>query len=276
MKCQYCGKECKTKYSLSSHEKYFCKENKDRQNIKAGNFYTDHHKVPCQFCGRLFDVANIKRHESSGKCLLPGYKPKDKSQRTDFHCIFCNKEFKNLNSVRQHEIRCPENKERKDYNNLGNWSHNTLKGKTKETSEYVSKQVKTFTTRYKNGEINPHISKSHGFRSGWFKGIWCDSSWELAFLVYNLDKNIDVKRSNISIPYQFENKTHHYFPDFVIDNIYYEIKGRIKDTNEVKIQAAKDLGIELKVLYKKDIKPYIDYCINKYGDKFWEVLYDKN
>ena len=30
------------------------------------------------------------------------------------------------------------------------------------------------------------------------------------------------------------------------------------------------------ILYENDLKPCIDYCIEKYGKKYWEVLYDKD
>ena len=52
-----------------------------------------------------------------------------------------------------------------------------------------------------------------------------DSSWELAFYIYHKDNNIDIDRCVKSFPYVVNNKTHYYFPDFIVDNKLIEIKG---------------------------------------------------
>lgn len=36
------------------------------------------------------------------------------------YCQYCGKECKNTNSLKQHEVRCRENPNRKAFNNLGN------------------------------------------------------------------------------------------------------------------------------------------------------------
>lgn len=33
-------------------------------------------------------------------------------------------------------------------------------------------------------------------KSGWYKGFWCDSSWELAFLIYHLEHEIPISRNS--------------------------------------------------------------------------------
>ena len=32
-------------------------------------------------------------------------------------------------------------------------------------------------------------------KSGWYRGIWCDSSWQLAFVIYHLDHNLNIVRN---------------------------------------------------------------------------------
>ena len=61
-----------------------------------------------------------------------------------------------------------------------------------------------------------------------YKNIWCDSSWELAFVIYHLDNNFTIERNKLGLDYNYNNKDRKYFPDFIVDNIYYEIKGRRK------------------------------------------------
>jgi hypothetical protein len=62
-------------------------------------------------------------------------------------------------------------------------------------------------------------------KQGWYKGIYCDSSWELAFLVYYLDHNKNIKRCEEKREYIFNEETHIYYPDFITDEGIIEIKG---------------------------------------------------
>lgn len=108
-------------------------------------------------------------------------------------------------------------------------------------------------------------------KSGYYKGVWCDSSWELAWVIYHLDNNIKFERNKIGFDYIYEGKVSKYYPDFIMeDGVYVEIKGYASPKWKCKInQFSKDIV----VLYDKDIKPIIDYVINHYGNDFVS-LYD--
>lgn len=71
------------------------------------------------------------------------------------YCKFCNKQCKNLNSLKQHECRCPQNPNRKDYDHLSRYIIKNRKGKTKENCKDIQKQVNTMQNKYKNGYVNP-------------------------------------------------------------------------------------------------------------------------
>lgn len=73
-------------------------------------------------------------------------------------CKFCGKECKNLNSLAQHEIRCPKNPNRKDYNKLGDFSAHHLKGQTKETSEVLHRISESLKENYVCGKMTPKES----------------------------------------------------------------------------------------------------------------------
>ena len=45
----------------------------------------------------------------------------------------------------------------------------------------------------------------HG-KSGWYKGIHCDSSWELAFLIYHLENGLYIERCKERRKYIIDNK----------------------------------------------------------------------
>lgn len=106
---------------------------------------------------------------------------------------------------------------------------------------------------------------------GSYKGIWCDSSWELAWVIYNLEHNIPFERNFESFEYYFNKKKHRYFPDFKIaKNQYVEIKGVITDQLTAKIRYFPHTLI---ILYEKQMKMYLEYVREKYG-KNYITLYD--
>lgn len=111
-------------------------------------------------------------------------------------------------------------------------------------------------------------------KSGWYKGIWCDSSWELAWVIYNLEHNIPFERNWEKFEYEFEGKTHYYLPDFKMeDGLFIEVKGYMDKKNKAKItNFEKPLKV---ILGKKENKIYIDYAKEKYGNDFIK-LYEGN
>lgn len=109
---------------------------------------------------------------------------------------------------------------------------------------------------------------------GVYKGIWCDSSWELAFVLYNLDNGIKFARNTTGFPYLWYGKRRLYYPDFRMDDgTYVEIKGVMDGKSKRKISSFQ-YG-KLKVLGPKEIKPMLDYAEVKYGKDFW-TLFDRS
>ena len=202
-----------------------------------------------------------------------------------YTCKFCNKECKNANSHRNHERLCPMNPERNYVSPmLGRKPWN--KGLSKENDN----RVKQYAEKHKGKQ--PWLGKHHseetkkklsinggGYRkgsgrgkSGWYKGYFCDSSWELAFVIYNLEHDIKFERNKKQFVYIFEGKQHNYIPDWIVNNEYVEIKGYWNIQWQAKLdQFPKEE--KLIVLTKIEIQPYIDYVVKKYGKNFIE-LYD--
>lgn len=171
------------------------------------------------------------------------------------------------------------------------------KGLTKYTNPLLKEKGKRLSQKYKNGELKPswegrthtieeidkivngmthfRIGKNlKGFKHGWYKGFWCDSSWELAFVMYNIDHNIEFKRNDEGFTYTDKNKIKRYYPDFIINEVYIEIKGYKSEVSIKKIESfPKDK--KLIVLYKPEMKKYLDYAKETYGEDFWKLLEDK-
>lgn len=69
--------------------------------------------------------------------------------------------------------------------------------------------------------------------------------------------------------YIWNNKRKNYLPDFVIDGQLVEVKGYKSQEWMAKINANPDV----KVLYESEMKPILDYVVDKYGKDFI-ILYE--
>lgn len=128
-------------------------------------------------------------------------------------------------------------------------------------------------TSYKNKMSTTLIGRTGGYREkggrgkqGWFNGFYCNSSWELAYVIYSLDNNMKIKRNTEGFEYIFEDKIFHFYPDFIKeDGSYVEVKGYLDNKNKAKINQFQK---KLEVIDRNDIKPYLNYVVNKYGTDF--------
>lgn len=206
-------------------------------------------------------------------------------------CQYCSKECHNKNSQTNHEIRCKNNPERRVFPlsssvfKPGNkpWS----KGLSKDSSEILFKRsegmkgiprkpvVHTIATKTKLSKI----AKARGLggyqkgsgrgKSGWYRGYYCDSSYELAWVIYNLDHDITFKRNTTKFPYEYNNKQLRWIPDFINEaGIFVEIKGYMTDQVKAKL---KDFPYKIEVLMEKDLTDVFKYVINKHGKDFTKL-----
>lgn len=133
----------------------------------------------------------------------------------------------------------------------------------------LSRQLKLskLAKEHNFGGYNENSIKKH--KHGTYKGIHYDSSWELAYIIYNLDHNIEISRCNEFRTYIDNNGDEkHYLPDFVVNNDIIEIKGYFSDDAKLKQKYNPDI----KVLLYNDIKFYLDYTKEKYGNDFWNNI----
>lgn len=112
-------------------------------------------------------------------------------------------------------------------------------------------------------------------KSGYYKGIFCNSTYELCWVIYNLDHNISFKRSKLQIPYEYEGCLHIYCPDFELENgTIIETKGYHTDIVDIKTEAAKKQGYNIEILYENDLKYAFDYVKDAYNVFDFTKLYD--
>jgi len=122
--------------------------------------------------------------------------------------------------------------------------------------------------------IGGNRSTSGSSKKGYYKGIFCSSTWELAWVIYNLDHNISFSRNTKGFEYSFNGISHQYYPDFILqDKTYVEIKGYKSPQWQAKLS---QFPHPIQAIYQVEIQPFIDYVRNTYKVKNLTDLYDTN
>ena len=203
-------------------------------------------------------------------------------------CLYCQKNFSNKGGLGAHQPFCNYNPTRVQRIKSPNahakkGSTNWAKGLTKNTDSRIKSRPDLVGKRFaaslnghseetkqrlsvvaKERKLGGYIPGSGRGKKGWYKGFFCDSSWELAYVVYCLEHDIDIKRNNEKRQYIWQDKIKNYIPDFIVEGSLTEIKGFKTEQWLAKLEANKDI----KVLYEKDLESIIKYVIDKYGKDF--------
>jgi hypothetical protein len=110
-------------------------------------------------------------------------------------------------------------------------------------------------------------------KSGYYKGIYCGSTYELCWVIYNLDHKIEFTR----FPGKLEKDGVVYYPDFLLsdEKTIVETKGYENDISvNKKTKVAEFFGYVVHVLRKKDLEYAFEYVETKYKTKKFYELYD--
>lgn len=138
-----------------------------------------------------------------------------------------------------------------------------LQGKGHAQSAETKKKISE--TMKKNGAGGYRPGSGVG-KSGWYKNIWCDSSWELAFVLFCEMQGKEIKRSKQTFKYELDGKIRTYHPDFEVDDRLIEIKGRRKTDAEIEAKLASCPSIE--ILLEAQMTPILEEVVRKYGKQF--------
>ena len=301
IECKYCHRQFKNINAYNAHKcEGFIKELEERRKEK--NEEESHYEFECECCHRKFKTLNslISHH---GHCKDYHFqKPSSKYKISDnlYRCE-CGREFDNPQSLNAHLSHCQFHHEcigtemkKRNHEIIGGmagWD----KFSDSDQKLIRKKALDIIKNKYYNGELinfwsNPNISEDIKQKAknklkesisrlrdegksycrgnmGYYKGIHCDSSWELAYVVYCIDHNIPIRRCKDRIHYEVNGILKYYTPDFVInESEIIEIKG-FKDKNwSYKKEKCKELNIT--IIDEHQINKYLDYVQNTYGKDF--------
>ena len=251
----------------------------------------------------LQSMRNSRKSKNSKKSK--SFLEKEEKEGT---CRFCGRICKNLNSLRCHERLCKENPNHQE-SHLKEYNLNKVGKKRVGIYEncnckfcqkpFLNKCAKSFHERFcfknPNKEIKPvseeakkkigEASRKRGAggyevgklggkgKRGYYKGLYCMSSWELAFVYYYLEHGSIVEQCKEHFPYEMNGKKHLYTPDFIVDGIYYEIKNWHRPDTDFKI-AAFPKDKKLILIEGSQNNVYLNFVKEKWGNNFWEHLYN--
>jgi hypothetical protein len=243
-------------------------------------------------CGKLFkNRAGLANHQKY--CSGDGTRNDKKKKGAAWRCPKCNK---HIHSRRDRHVEICDG--------LGSGAHRRKEGPGKgwaagktyeeiygpERAVEIKKKTSLSTpsriAAWKDSEYRKRRSefaKKNGFggptkrggrgKHGWYMGYWCDSSWELAWVIYCLDNGIPFVRNKQGFPYEINGKVRKYYPDFQLpDGCFVEIKGYLSSDFEKK---RKSFPHSLKVITIDEIQPILEYVIGRYGKNYIHLYKSK-
>ena len=239
--CEFCGKKFKNKGGYAAHIPY-CHKNPNRTK-------------------RIISI-NAHKHKGSFTCN----KGKIIVNKNEIKKFIYKDELQNYLNNGWNVGFGDKFREKMKFIN----SHKIYPGKAGSPEAEQERRRKISETMKKNPLAGGLREGSGRGKKGWYKGIFCDSSWELAFVIYHIDHNIPIKRCEEKRPYEYKGRIHYYIPDFIVNDKIIEIKGFNTEQWQVKMLNNKDVT----VLYEEDMKPYFEYVESKYGKNYIE-MYDR-
>ena len=275
-KCNICGKEFKVQQAQASHiyHAHSSKEAKQKAREKQSKTTKLERVIitkQCKNCGHDFEVErtvnkdgiqHINKKEKQFCCrpcantkTFTEEQNKSKGRKGEF-----NKAWKGgIESRMKPCVECG-----KAISHTSKYGYcRTCLSKQPFYREMLSKAIKGKTGGLREGSVK-------SYRSGRYNGIWFDSSWELAYYLYNKEHDIDIERNSESFNYEYDGEMHKYYPDFIVEGSYIEIKGREQPETQAKLD---QFPHKIEILRREEMKPILQYIENKYDKKFWLKFY---
>lgn len=266
LKCPSCGK-------IFTKNKYKAKENIYCRKCNINKTYSEHpEKIQNalikrkETCKKLYGTENVAQNEN----IKEKYKNTQKEKYGGMGGFsFAQKEIQKTAHTEN------ANKKRKETCKKHFGTEHHMKNK-----EFLNSFQQEIFEKY--GTVGPVVR----YR---FMGMLFDSSWEIAYYIWLSDNNRSfVYHPNMFFEYKgSDGEIHKYYPDFLIEGKFYEIKGNqfFNEKNEPYNLYKKEFWWEkynallennVTILREKDIKIALDYVNKNYGNQLLKNCKIKN
>lgn len=272
-KGRFCSRSCLSAYTAknnsnikASREKQHKESIQRKIDQKLEKEKINQQESSCPFCKRIFSTRRclsnhlhqcvqnpnrvIHRVRIPKEALIRAGKRKrheNEQPREIRFCQFCKKDlFTTKTGLTLHERYCKQNPSKKQCKIGG----------------------------YRAGIVTWEKSQKRQTKKGYYKGLYCMSSWELAWVYFQLENGKKVEQCKERFEYEMNGEIHHYTPDFKMDGVYYEIKGLRGKEFDFKLRDfPKDKELIVLEGYNK-LKPFLIFVEQRFGKDFWKKLYE--
>lgn len=109
---------------------------------------------------------------------------------------------------------------------------------------------------------------------GYYEGIWCQSTYEMAFVWYCKSTGKEIVRNTEGFPYiGIDDEKHLYYPDFIIEGRYKEVKGYLRENDKNKLR---DFPHPIDLIIDDEIKTIVRKAKSHFGVGDLSTLYAEN
>lgn len=195
--------------------------------------------LKCSKCGKDFSIDSRARKGRCDECLYYS------------NCKICNIRFRRLTK------------------NPSKICSSECRIQVYQTEEFRKRH--SIRMKGKSGGYTPGAGNS---KHGYFRGIYCGSTYELVWVIYRLDNNLSANRFEGYL--KNEETGLIYYPDFIEDDgkTIYEMKGYWTKSVDDKTELAISKGYDVVLLYKEDLEFCFKWVKENYEYKDITELYD--
>lgn len=149
------------------------------------------------------------------------------------------------------------------------------------SAEFTAQTAKFCSKKCANRAANPNPQPIGGCRQrsgrskyGYYGDLWCQSTYEMAFVWSCIRDGKHIVRNTEGFPYANEDGVQRlFFPDFIVDGKYVEVKGWMTEQTRLKIEA---FPHDIEVMVGDPMLKILSEAMQHFGTKNLAEIYAEN
>lgn len=232
----YCSRSCSASVNNKQRIRSIVSRNKTATKLKE--YYNSLTTRKCSCCNNAF--MGTRSESKCVSCKADKIKPMREREEIACSCSTCGNIFKTKYKIKKYcSAKCKNNFKNKD-------------------KEYAGQR----------GGYRPRSGRGH---HGHYGDLWCDSTYEMAYVWWCQHHGLNITRNSTKFPYTDETgKMRHYLPDFIVEGQYIEIKGWVRPNDLIKFEY---FPHELKIITGAEIEEIVRQAKKYFNTSYLETLF---